>query len=395
MTAFEACGRLCFCILSNNNFLLTDSACTSSSTSTGTSAKSKSGDGLECFVHAVSPVKKANSSDRKYFNCTLQLANKSCRAVCFSPDKQSELKMLEQVKSPVKIQNYKTNQALNGKDEIILQKFTKFTPLAGVDFSHNKFLSAVGIIPNISGLDKLALEQLVSIKAYVAEVSNVKQIIVHGKTPLKKQEVLIADPTSCIKLVLWGDYVNSLEQGKTYVLENLRLKKSYDEGYLNTAKGEEFKIKVTSEFEDYVVEPDQPLSMDSTIPKCKVVGVLEATKQMSCFSCSKKVVSFPNSSLVQCTVCKMSQVKSVCKSQWYLRIMVQDSVSNPEKKVTLTLFSMQVEELNAALDLQIDLMECIEEQLLIAILTSEKMVAIVYDMSTHKVTGVKPVNDNE
>jgi hypothetical protein len=135
-------------------------------------------------------VKTANSSDKKYFNWTLQLANNhSCRAVCFSPDKQSELKMLEKVKSPVKIQNYKTNQGMNGKDEIILQRFTKFTPLGNtdVDFSHNKFLTAVGVIPNITALEKLALEQLVSIKAHVVEVSSVKQIITQSKICLKKQ----------------------------------------------------------------------------------------------------------------------------------------------------------------------------------------------------------------
>ena len=67
---FKACGRFCLylctnnravdvnSIPSNNHFLLTYSACTSCSTSAGSSATSKSGDGLDCFVHAVSPVKK-------------------------------------------------------------------------------------------------------------------------------------------------------------------------------------------------------------------------------------------------------------------------------------------------------------------------------------------------
>ncbi len=303
--------------------------------------------------------------------------------------------MLEKVKSPVKIQNYKTKEGINGKDELILQRSTKFTPLGNTDveFSHDKFLTAVGVIPNISALEKLALEQLVSIKAHVVEVSSVKQIITQSKICLKKQEVFVADPTNCMKVVLWEDHVNTLEEGKTYVLENLRLKKNY-ERYLNTAKGEEFRFKVTTEFADAVVEPDQPLSMECSIPTCKVVGVLEATKQVCCFSCSKKVVSLPNSSLVQCSACKMCQVKSVCNSQWYLRIMVQDPIS-PEKKVTLTLFSMQVEQLHAALDLQVNLITCTEEELLISILTCGKVVAIVYNISSHKVTGVNPVNEKE
>ena len=243
------------------------------------------------------------------------------------------------------MQNYKSTEGVNGKDEIIIQKSTKFTPVADVSFSHNKFLSATGIIPSISVLEKLALEQLVSIKAHVVEVANVKQIETHSKNSLKKQDVLVADTTNYIKVVLWEDHVNSLAQGKTYVLENFRLNKNYNERYLNTAKGEEFKFKVTSDFAEPVVEPDQPLSKECTIPRCKVVGVLEAIKQVYCVSRSKNVVSLPNSSLVRCSVCNMSQVKSVCKSQWYLRIMVQDPILDAEKKVTLTLFNMQVEEL--------------------------------------------------
>ena len=161
-------------------------------------------------------MKKAKSSDKKYFNCTLQLANNhSCRAVCFSPDKQSELKMLEKVKSPVKLDpNYKTNQGINGKDEIILQRFTKLTPLGNtdVDFSHNKFLTAVGVIPNIAALEKLALEQLVSIKAHVVEVSSVKQIITQSKICLKKQEVFVADPTNKLhKSCSLGRSLNTLD----------------------------------------------------------------------------------------------------------------------------------------------------------------------------------------
>ena len=116
--------------------------------STSSTSKNQDDGSLNCFIHAV--------------NYTLQFAdNQYCRVVCFSPDKQSELKTLKKVKSPVKVQNYKSTEGVNGKDQIIIQKFTKFTPVADVNFSHNKFLSAIGIIPSISVLEKLALEQLV------------------------------------------------------------------------------------------------------------------------------------------------------------------------------------------------------------------------------------------
>ncbi len=56
---------------------------------------------LSCYIHAVSPVKKADTSERRFFYLILQQKDESVRAVCFSPEKQAELKTLEKVKSPV------------------------------------------------------------------------------------------------------------------------------------------------------------------------------------------------------------------------------------------------------------------------------------------------------
>ena len=73
----------------------------------------------------------------------LQTKKKSCRAVCFSPEKQSELKTFEKAKSPVRIQNYKSKPGLNGKEKIIIQKFTTFAALDSddVNFKHNRLLT--------------------------------------------------------------------------------------------------------------------------------------------------------------------------------------------------------------------------------------------------------------
>mgnify|MGYP002804014479 FL=1 len=107
-----------------------------------TTATSATSDDINCYVHAVSPVKKASSSERKYFNCMLQTEKASCRAVCFSPEKHPELKTLEKVKSPVKVQNYRCMPGLHGEEEIIIQKNTTFTALDSVNFGHNELLTA-------------------------------------------------------------------------------------------------------------------------------------------------------------------------------------------------------------------------------------------------------------
>ena len=212
----------------SNLFLELDTTATTSATS----------DNVNCYVHAVSPIKRSTSSERRYFNCTLQTETASCRAVCFSPEKFPELKTFEKVKSPVKIENFRSKPGLNGEKEIIIQKNTSFTALdnSSVDFEHNELLTTTGLIPNISSLDKVASVQLISVKAHVLQLSSVKQIQTYNQGALKKQEVVLADPTNWIKLVLWQNNVSTLTAGTTYSLSNLRVKKFNNERYLNTAK---------------------------------------------------------------------------------------------------------------------------------------------------------------
>jgi hypothetical protein len=49
---------------------------------------------------------KTASSKRKYFNCTLQAENDPVKAVCYSPEKHSQLEIVAKTKSPVKLQNF-------------------------------------------------------------------------------------------------------------------------------------------------------------------------------------------------------------------------------------------------------------------------------------------------
>ena len=86
---------------------------------------------MNCFVHGVSPVKDATNSKRKYFNCTLQCEDKKViRAVCFSPERQNQIKTLSQTRSPVKVQNFQLQNEDSGPDgDIFITKYTKIAPI--------------------------------------------------------------------------------------------------------------------------------------------------------------------------------------------------------------------------------------------------------------------------
>ena len=84
--------------------------------------------------------------------------------VCFSPKKYSELNTLQKTKSPVKITNYNTSAASSGKEDIIILNKTRISPITSteIDFPYLSELTATGTLPDLSVLEKLAAEQLVT-----------------------------------------------------------------------------------------------------------------------------------------------------------------------------------------------------------------------------------------
>lgn len=167
---------------------------------------------IPCYIHAVSPVKSATVGNKKYFKLILQTKDQQVRAVCFSPEKQTELKTLEKVKSPVKIQDYD-----NSNNDICIQKSTKIIPLESsqIDFERDEILGNGGMLPNLASIQKVAAEQVVNVKAQVVQISGTKYIDSERYGTLKKQEVILRDETSSTRFILWEEYINSLEMNKT------------------------------------------------------------------------------------------------------------------------------------------------------------------------------------
>ena len=77
---------------------------------------------------------------------------------------------------------------------------------------------------SISSLNDLAGEQLVTIKAEVAQISGVKRIETQDQGRLNRQEVILRDVTGSIKAILWESSVDTLKENTTYILKNLKNK---------------------------------------------------------------------------------------------------------------------------------------------------------------------------
>ena len=125
----------------------------------------------------MSPVKKA-SSGTKYFNCTLQAENSVVRAVCFSQAKHSEISKVQISKSPVLLQNIRTENSNNAKKDVVISKHTKISPLSltSINCTYSNDITDSSLLTDVASLRQVAAEQLVSLKVEVAHVESVKAI---------------------------------------------------------------------------------------------------------------------------------------------------------------------------------------------------------------------------
>ena len=141
---------------------------------------------ITCYIHDLSPVKSANNSEKKYFNCTLQCKEGTRRAVCFSQQKHPEMKTFQTTKCAVNILNYTTSKT----NDIILNNQSKIIPNEETaTFEYSEDVIPSGVVHNISALNNVSSEQLISVKAKVVNTSAAKVVTTEHQGTLKKQEV--------------------------------------------------------------------------------------------------------------------------------------------------------------------------------------------------------------
>ena len=117
---------------------------------------------IDCYIHSVSPIKRKAENNRKYFYYSLQAKDKSYRAICFSPEKQSELCILEKLRGRFDLPNFQ----LNDNKDVRLGKHTDIKPTdkQSVGFQPVTFTN--------SGLKVICIKRL---ELYII-LSNIKEL---------------------------------------------------------------------------------------------------------------------------------------------------------------------------------------------------------------------------
>ena len=84
----------------------------------------------------------------------------------------------------------------------------------GYSYSENMCTSSAQTKVANLHLRQVALEELVSFTVQVAHVAPMKTINTQYGSALKKQELVVGDISGSIKLILWQEYVESLQESK-------------------------------------------------------------------------------------------------------------------------------------------------------------------------------------
>lgn len=339
-----------------------------------------------CYIHGITPVKLSTDSQRKYFNCTFQTEDEVLRVVSFTPSLHAQIKIYQHTKAAVRVENFTRTD--NG---LTLNNNTKFAverSVSNISFQYHDYLTVTGQIESISALQDIAPDQVLTVKAEVAFVAPVKRLCTPRHGSLEKQEVMLRDPTGFIKLVLWQQYVDSLEVHTTYVLENLKVRVLRQMRYLNTAKDIQFVYRSVEPFDQPLVVCENELA-DLALKTFtgKIIAVQQLSHTLSCMGCRKKLSpSSADDELAECEECHLVQMIGLCVPQWFLRAIFQDSVTKDLHK--LSLFNQAVHLLLEALEIPVD--NTSEKDLKLTILKAGRSFNVTFDPNANKVETMTP-----
>ena len=312
------------------------------------------------------------------------------RAVCYSPEKQTQFKTVASTKSSIKMKNFRQP---NG-DDLIITKWTDITPLdqdqISFQYSEDLAASTSGQPISLSSIHNLVGEQLISIKAEATSISGIKVLTTQFSGRTQKQEVIVRDNTAWVKVVLWGKNVDSLELNKTYLLKNLRVKVTKYERYLSTPRNDEFSGTECEPFTVPLVQVQEDVNTTVTVAG-SILGTQTTTKSLVCLGCNKKTVEVAGSKAV-CQSCGLSQSPKACATSWSVRILVKPT--DLSRNLRLVLPNEMLERFISITGSKVKLPEASEEELVLSILDfSAGKFKITYDDINYMVTDVSLSHD--
>ncbi len=296
------------------------------------------------------------------------------RVVCFSPEKRVNLQQCQSKQTPVSITEVRRSEKrLCSFDEYTMFKKSKVIPTK-VDFGFNSDVSnRLRTVTQVLAAD---LYETVDIKVKVMIKEEEKQTIIHENQTKYKVDSLVGDETDCIKLVLWENAIDKVRAGKSYHIENCKVRIFDDLKFLNT--NEFTKI---SEIDDIV-------NVNLSTPELKshlITGVcagVDIKRSDCCISCNTALgkAEIGQKTTVKCPKCQITMLASSIKTKLVCQLLM-----NVEGKLSsYTAFNDAIESFCRIVNYNKTAAEVDEEQLTLKLLSAGQQKLLV-DKSAKKI----------
>ena len=212
----------------------------------------------------------------------LQTKDKMFRAVYFSAEKHNQFKVRWEASSPVKLTKFRLKcNSWSSEDEIHLNKRSKVEEPKDEETTFDfKVADSVNedtfpLTPIETILTK-NISTKISVTGRVTFQGTEETVMTKGKT-LKKQEAVITDNSSSIRLVLWENDVKNFQSGSSYRLANVLVKTYQEKKYITLNKG---LLVITS---DEVIEREDSLGeINHENVQCPAVAIKSVQSFKSC-----------------------------------------------------------------------------------------------------------------
>lgn len=252
--------------------------------------------------------------------------------VSFDADSHSAMQDMHLSKQSVKLSPVTVKRQRDSSGyEVIVNKKSKLSE------SSNKIEDLVPEMDNslftkIKDVRKAAgpnLENLFTIKIKVVQLYGVQEIEKDGKL-LKKRDVLIADDSGVINLLLWQNSIDHLQVGHSYNLINVKAKEYIDDVYITLTNSS--VVHIIDNIGDVSTQPT-PGTIATTTITGEIVGCNNVESFRSCLFCKGKLYQ-PRSEVTTCTSCSAAVRVSKCPNDFSCSILVQDAKASTSVELT-------------------------------------------------------------
>lgn len=264
-------------------------------------------------MHQLSPVKRSNTSNIPYFDLKVQTENDVVRAVCFSPDKHDNFKRHFEASSAVKLSHFQLkNNKRTCEDEIHINKRTKLEDPSdsevSFDISEDEPDHGENVI-SVADAKSSKAGTAISAVGRVTFQGGIEYVNARGKK-LKKQETILTDESSSIRLVLWESDIDNVQSGCTYMLTRLIVRVFDGQPYISVNKDTKIsKVSTNIANDDDKMANSYKESTIETPPE----GVLAIQRSLSCKKCTSAIVGNSANKLIKCSACGLTQLSHLCK----------------------------------------------------------------------------------